>query len=119
MRGQCRYSKCACTKYMPLVGRPKPANGVIGRLLYKRRISDARAKRRITKTDNPAFLSAEAGWGNNIIMDKEFELQFWVANMLLELADEQQELTRSDFQGRAEVVARKIIDLVRRDADRG
>jgi hypothetical protein len=50
-------------------------------------------------------------------MDKEFQLRFTVADMILGLADEQHELTRSDFQGRADVVARNIIDLVRRDTD--
>ena len=51
------------------------------------------------------------------IMDKEFRLRHLVSDMILELADEQQEMTRSDFQGRAEVVARKIIPLVRSDHD--
>lgn len=36
-----------------------------------------------------------------------------VADMLLELADEQEMMTRSDFQGRADVVARQIISLIR------
>jgi len=49
------------------------------------------------------------------IMDKEFRLRHLVSDMILEVADEQQEMTRSDFQGRAEVVARKIITLVRSD----
>ena len=46
-------------------------------------------------------------------MDPEFRLQHEISNMILELADEKELLTRSDFQGRAEVVARKIIDRVR------
>jgi hypothetical protein len=46
-------------------------------------------------------------------MDTEMRLRMDVANMILEVADEQQELTRSDFQGRADVVARDIIRLVR------
>ena len=47
-------------------------------------------------------------------MDPEMRLRMQVADMILEVADEQQELTRSDFQGRADVVAREIVALVRR-----
>ena len=36
-----------------------------------------------------------------------------VEEKLLSFADEQEELTRSDFQGRAYVVAREIIELVK------
>jgi hypothetical protein len=46
-------------------------------------------------------------------MDKDFELREEITEMLLALAAEQQELTTSDFQSRAEVVARRIIALVR------
>jgi hypothetical protein len=46
-------------------------------------------------------------------MDAEMRLQIDVSHMILEVADEQQELTRGDFQARADVVARNIIKLVR------
>ena len=46
-------------------------------------------------------------------MGIEMRLRKDVANMILEVTDEQQELTRSDFQGRADVVAHDIIRLVR------
>jgi hypothetical protein len=46
-------------------------------------------------------------------MDPEMRLRTQVAEMILEFADEQQDLTRSDFQGRADVMARDIINLVR------
>ena len=36
-----------------------------------------------------------------------------IQEMILELADEQEELSRSDFQGRAYVVAFKIIELIK------
>ena len=44
---------------------------------------------------------------------KEFELINKVDDMLLEFADEQELMTRSDFQGRAGAVAREIIKLIR------
>jgi hypothetical protein len=46
-------------------------------------------------------------------MDKEFLLREQVSDLILTFADEQQDLTRSDFQGRAVVVARQIIELVK------
>ncbi len=46
-------------------------------------------------------------------MDKEAALQSIVEDVLLAFADEQPLETRSDLQGRAAVVARKIINLVR------
>jgi hypothetical protein len=46
-------------------------------------------------------------------MDKEFQLRHEISDMILEIADEKELLTTSDFQGRAVVVARKIIDRVR------
>jgi hypothetical protein len=46
-------------------------------------------------------------------MDPEFLLRHEISNMILEVAEEKEDLTTSDFQGRAEVVARKIIDRVR------
>ena len=36
-----------------------------------------------------------------------------VAEMILSLSDEQHELSRSDFQSRVEVIARKIVLIVR------
>lgn len=35
-----------------------------------------------------------------------------IENKILEFADEQQDLTRSDFQGRATIVAQDIIETV-------
>ncbi len=46
-------------------------------------------------------------------MDLEFLLRHEISNMILEIADEKDDLTTSDFQGRADVIARKIIDRVR------
>jgi hypothetical protein len=46
-------------------------------------------------------------------MEIEMRLRKDVANMILEVADEQQELTRNVFQGRADVEAHDIIRLVR------
>lgn len=46
-------------------------------------------------------------------MDSETKLHMQVAEMILSLSDEQHELSRSDFQSRVEVVARKIIVIVR------
>ena len=31
-RGHCQITHCACTKYIPLTGRPAPANKIIGRV---------------------------------------------------------------------------------------
>src|ERR1051326_4715227 len=45
-------------------------------------------------------------------MNNEFILRHEITNMLLTLADEQHDLTRSDFQGRAEIVANNIIILL-------
>lgn len=47
-------------------------------------------------------------------MDKEFLLRHEISEILLALADEKEDLTTSDFQGRADVAARNIIDRVRR-----
>ena len=49
-------------------------------------------------------------------MDKHFELREQITEMLLALAAEQHELTTSDFQSRGEIVAQRIIDLVRANA---
>jgi hypothetical protein len=46
-------------------------------------------------------------------MTNDFQLRDEVAELLLRFADEQHELTTSDFQARADVVARKIIKAVR------
>ena len=46
-------------------------------------------------------------------MDSETKLHMQVAEMILSLSDEQHQLSRSDFQSRVEVVARKIIVIVR------
>jgi hypothetical protein len=46
-------------------------------------------------------------------MEIEMRLRKDVANMILEVADEQQELTRNIFPGRADVEAHDIIRLVR------
>jgi hypothetical protein len=46
-------------------------------------------------------------------MDKDVELRDEITEMLLALANEQHELTTGDFQTRAEVVAKRIIRLVR------
>jgi hypothetical protein len=45
-------------------------------------------------------------------MNNETSLHNEVSEMILALADEQQQLTRSDFQSRVDVVASKIIRLV-------
>jgi len=50
-------------------------------------------------------------------MDSETKLHTQIAEMILSLSDEQHQLSRSDFQSRVEVVARKII-LIVRDARR-
>lgn len=42
-------------------------------------------------------------------MNPDMQLLLDIENQLLELADEQQDMDRSDFQGRCSVVARKII----------
>jgi hypothetical protein len=47
-------------------------------------------------------------------MDAETKLLMHVAEMILNAADEQRELTRSDFQSRVDVIARKIIEAVRK-----
>ena len=52
-------------------------------------------------------------------MDKDFELRQQISEMLLALANEQHELTTSDFQSRTEVVARRIIELVRAERSIG
>ena len=49
------------------------------------------------------------------IMDKEFRLRHDVSDMILAVADEQQDETRSDLQGRTEIVGRNIIHRVRED----
>jgi hypothetical protein len=46
-------------------------------------------------------------------MDSETKLHMQIAEMILCLSDEQHELSRSDFQSRVEVIARKIIAIVR------
>ena len=46
-------------------------------------------------------------------MDPEMRLQMEVAEMILKVADERQDLTQSDFQSRVDVIARKIIALMR------
>ncbi len=40
-------------------------------------------------------------------------LRHQISDMILEVADEKEVLTTSDFQARVEVVGRKIIDRVR------
>ena len=46
-------------------------------------------------------------------MDSDTKLHMQIAEMILCLSDEQHELSRSDFQSRVEVIARKIIAIVR------
>ena len=48
-------------------------------------------------------------------MDKETVLLMGIEDMILAVADEQQEMSRGDFQGRCTVVARDIIKAVRAD----
>lgn len=43
----------------------------------------------------------------------DLEIIWQIEEKLLSFADEQEEMTRSDFQGRAYVVAREIIKLVK------
>jgi hypothetical protein len=50
-----------------------------------------------------------------MIMDKETVLLMGVEDMILSVADEQQEMSRSDFQGRCTVVAKDIIKAIRAD----
>ena len=46
-------------------------------------------------------------------MTNDLQLRNDVAELLLRFADEQHDLTTSDFQARADVVARQIIQVVR------
>jgi hypothetical protein len=46
-------------------------------------------------------------------MKKEQKRVWEIEEMLLSFANEKDELTTSDFQGRANVVARKIIELTK------
>lgn len=48
-------------------------------------------------------------------MDKDTALLMGIEDMILRVADEQQEMSRGDFQGRCSVVARDIIKAVRTD----
>ncbi len=48
-------------------------------------------------------------------MDKETVLLMGIEDMILAVADEQQEMSRGDFQGRCSVVARDIVKAVRTD----
>lgn len=51
-------------------------------------------------------------------MEKDYWLRQDISNRILELADEQEQMTRSDFQGRAEIVAQEIIQAVRKGAEK-
>jgi hypothetical protein len=46
-------------------------------------------------------------------MNKDLKLNEKIADVLLRFADEQRDLSRSDFQGRADIVAGDIINLIR------
>ena len=48
-------------------------------------------------------------------MDKETVLLMGIEDMILAVADEQQEMSRGDFQGRCTVVAKDIIKAIRAD----